>query len=541
MSGEKSFNNIDRRSFLRLCSLGLTIPLLEQCSSKNNEIKTTLSGANSKIGHLIRENKFPKPTNVIQVKTLIVGGGISGLSAARYLKQNNVNDFLLIELDDLCGGNSKCGNNKISKYPYGAHYVPIPNNNLKELFTFFEECQVIEQYDKDNLPIYNPYYLCHTPQERMYYKGKWHDNIPLKQGLIDLDEKELNQFHEVCKTFKEAIGNDGKRAFDIPIENSSSDIKFTELDQLSIYDYLKTNHYKSEFIYWYLNYCSKDDFGSDIYNTSAWAIFHYFCSRNGLASNAQNEEVLTWNEGNYFLVKQLETKLKDNIKNNCLLYEINETNSGYRCLMFNNESQTTSEIFCKDIILATPQYMNKYLLKNKHDLNWNEFVYNPWLVANISINEKQELNSNAVLSWDNVHYLSDSLGYINSCHQNLSADKKETVITYYYNFSDSKKPISRKEIFDKKTEEWKEFILNDLKKFHPNIESIITEIDIHLWGHGMISPQVGFRNSKLREQLANGIGNIHFANTDVSGISIFEQAFYNGITAAKKTMNNHAS
>ena len=538
MSGAKSSSKIDRRFFLRLCSMGIFMPLLSECVNKKKQIKTRISGANSNIGHLIRQNKFPKPNTKINTNTLIVGGGISGLSAARYLKQNN-NDFLLLELDDLCGGNSQGGKNKISKYPYGAHYVPIPNNHLKELMTFFEECQIIEKYDENDLPIYNPYYLCHAPQERLFYKGQWHDNIPIKNGLNKEEEMELNQFHSECKKMKSSIGNDGKRAFDIPIENSSIDSKYTILDQISIYDYLKTNNYKSDFIYWYLNYCSKDDFGSDIYNTSAWAIFHYFCSRNGLASNAQNEEVLTWPEGNQFLVKQLESEVKENISTNSLLYEIKESTEGYTCLYYNTKNQTSIEISCKNIILATPQYMNKHLLKNQNEINWNEFIYNPWLVANVSIEDSSKLNSNVVLSWDNVNYLSDSLGYINSGHQSINANNKETVITYYYNFSDSKNKVSRKDIFEKSESDWKEFIITDLKKMHPDIENNITEIDIHIWGHGMVCPQIGFKNSTTRIQLQNGIGNIQFANTDISGISIFEQAFYNGIAAAKKTINDN--
>ena len=81
-----------------------------------------------------------------------------------------------------------------------------------------------------------------------------------------------------------------------------------------------------------------------------------------------------------------------------------------------------------------------------------------------------------------------SLGYVNACHQSIYSSKTETVITYYYNFSESDPKTERESIYSKDENYWKEFIVNDLKIAHPKIEEMITEIEINILGHGMISP-----------------------------------------------------
>jgi hypothetical protein len=55
----------------------------------------------------------------------------------------------------------------------------------------------------------------------------------------------------------------------------------------------------------------------------------------------------------------------------------------------------------------------------------------------------------------------------------------------------------------------------------------------------MIAPRPGFVWGKQKQLAAMPIGNkIFFAHSDLSGISIFEEAFYQGIRAAKEIMQN---
>jgi hypothetical protein len=52
------------------------------------------------------------------------------------------------------------------------------------------------------------------------------------------------------------------------------------------------------------------------------------------------------------------------------------------------------------------------------------------------------------------------------------------------------------------------------------------------WGHAMISPRPSFIWSGIREKAMQPWRNIHFAHTDLSGIALFEEAFYHGLRVA---------
>ena len=543
MSGEKSINVYSRKDFLKLGGLSLLLTYLSACGliPKKKQIPVSFAGSNSKRGHLLRSGSFPEPSSNIQINTLIVGGGVAGLSAAWQFKQQSFSDWLLLELDDSVGGNSKSGKNAVCEYPYGAHYLPIPNENFSDLINFLKQNQIITGFDAKGLPIYNEYYLCAEPQERLFFKGIWHEGIPPKSGLTTLEQKELSQFLKTANQFKHEVGSDGKPAFALPLEWSSLDDKFLQLDKISMQAYLKQEGYKTEFLLWYINYCCKDDFGTDIKNLSAWAGLHYFASRNGKSANAESYEQLTWPEGNNFLVKCLSKDLKSQLKPKQLVYKIEPNGKYWKCYVLDFNTNQSACYNCENLILATPQFVNKRLLNFTNDLNFMEFEYYPWLVANVTINKALDLNGNSDLSWDNVIFGSKSLGYVNSCHQIHHQKQQKTVITYYYNFSEQSPKLERQSIYQKDENYWKQFIIKDLSQAHSNIEELVEEIEVYVYGHGMISPAVGFKTSETRQNLAKGLDNLYFINSDVSGISVFEQAFYNGITAAKKVLGVHGA
>ncbi len=163
------------------------------------------SGANAKAGHLLREplEKDKTYETLLSPKILIIGGGISGLSAAHYLKEHGESDFLLLELDDQVGGNSKNGENEYSKYPYGAHYLPIPNLTNTEMLTFLTTLGIIKEFDKLGLPIYDDYALCHHPDERLLVNHYWQEGL-LPHPTPD-DEKQYKRFFTLIDNLKKAI------------------------------------------------------------------------------------------------------------------------------------------------------------------------------------------------------------------------------------------------------------------------------------------------------------------------------------------------
>jgi len=83
---------------------------------------------------------------------------------------------------------------------------------------------------------------------------------------------------------------------------------------------------------------------------------------------------------------------------------------------------------------------------------------------------------------------------------------------------------------------WAEVVLADLSLAHAGIADLIQRIDIMFWGHAMIQPCPGFISSPARQVAAKPLGNIHFANTDLSGVALMEEAFYHGLRAANEVL-----
>jgi hypothetical protein len=528
----------NRKTFLKIIGLtgfGLISAYLgvkKFLSPKVYNFSGKISGANFKTGHLLKTEVKEIPKEIKYIDTIIVGGGISGLSAGWYLKKNKYNNFLIFEMDTNVGGNSQSGANSISKYPYGAHYVPIPGieaNYVKELF---EELGIIQGY-KNGLPIYNEFFLCADPNERLFFQGQWQEGLVPTRGIQLEDKRQYKEFFSFVKSLKTKKGKDGKPAFAIPIEFSSKDSEFLDLDKISMFDFMNSKGWKSKYLHWYVEYSCRDDYGVSHKRVSAWAGIHYFASRDGKAANAESHTVLTWPEGNGYLVDKLKEINQKQIRTDMLVYHI-ETDeiNNYFIDVLNTVNKSTVRYYAKNLIYAAPRYTAKKIIKNYSDTISDTLDFSPWVVANITLKQKP-VGRGFPLSWDNVSYYSRSLGYIVNNHQDLTINRNEIVISYYLPLDGIDLRTERLLTLIKSYNDWVEIILPDLEKMHRGITKDIIEMDIWIWGHGMVSPGIDYLWSDRRKKMLTPFQGIEFAHSDMSGFSIFEEAQYRGCEAAK--------
>ena len=78
--------------------------------------------------------------------------------------------------------------------------------------------------------------------------------------------------------------------------------------------------------------------------------------------------------------------------------------------------------------------------------------------------------------------------------------------------------------------------LSDLERAHPNLRSLVQRVDVMRWGHAMIRPRPGFFWGPERRAAAQPRDGIHFAHADLSGLPLFEEAFYHGTRAAEAVL-----
>lgn len=537
----------DRRIFLKQVVAGgsaLAVGLYASCKPADplGHIKGSIVGANSGVGHLLRNTAaLPAPSAVIDTDILIIGGGVSGLSAKRWLHRHGAERVMLMEMDQHFGGNAQWGRNDVSAYPWGAHYIPVPDTRNTELLDFFKEINVITGYDKDGLPIYNEYFLCMDPEERLFINGLWQEGIVPEAGVPENEKDQFRRFSALISDYKNAVGTDGLDAFSIPLDRSSADNTFRKLDAISFHRFLEDHGLNSRYLRWYLEYGCKDDYGSNLHTTSAWAGIHYFASRKGKGSNCGTNGVLTWPQGNGFLAENLRQQVQDTgIFSSRLSFDVSLNPDHVAVKVYDVAKKETCVVHAKKLLMATPQFVNKHLLagagqpgKIKAD---GEFQYAPWVIANITIS-RLPLQRGFPLCWDNVIFGTESVGYVNANQQDL-VSRNRRVLTFYLPLTAETPETARRKAQATGYGEWLKIITGEMEYAHPGITRFIEQADLWIWGHGMISPRPGFIWGADRAEAARPIDSrIFFAHSDLSGISIFEEAFYQGITAANELIN----
>ncbi len=531
--------NFTRREILT-AFLGLPFALSAcRSNSEISAIEGEIIGANVNVGHILRENRALEvpENNWENVKVVIIGGGAAGLCAAWKLKKENFDDFVLLELEHKIGGTAQSGQNSFIGYPWGAHYLPVPFQENTELIALLDEMNLTEGRNSNGEIVVKEQFLCREPEERVFFKGRWYEGLYLNAGASDEDRRQYAEFQKQIDFWVNWRDRRGKRAFTLPIADCSIDAEVLMLDKISFGDFLRQKSFTSERLFWYCDYATRDDYGLKLDKTSAWAGLFYFCSR-VRKSGEETQPFITFPEGNGRFVNFLHDKIKEKTRLKTIALEIIPNEKGVDVIYLNTETNEIRGIRAAKAIFAAPIFTAKYLIRDfkKNPPEYaKEFEHNAWFVANLFLKDrpKNRFAKDFPLAWDNVLYESPSLGYVNATHQK-GIDYGAAVFTYYYPMCGEEN--GRAKLFGLNWRELADVVLTDLSRAHTDIYDLTERIDVMRWGHAMISPKTNFLWSGAREQAQKSFRNIHFAHSDLSGIALFEEAFYHGIRTAEEIL-----
>lgn len=170
---------------------GAAWPWLGGCERAIGEIPGGWVGSDAGRGHALRDGRLPRAPvgEARRCAVAIVGGGVAGLAVARALVQAGIDDFRLFELEDRAGGNARAHAMGGMRCPLGAHYLPLPGPEAREVAELLHALGIARQ--ELGRTVYDERQLCHAPQERIFVPdpqqpgvrggGRWHE------GLLPLD------------------------------------------------------------------------------------------------------------------------------------------------------------------------------------------------------------------------------------------------------------------------------------------------------------------------------------------------------------------
>jgi len=519
----------DRRAVLKGGMAAATALALPGCETATSG---TSGGADMALGHRLRDGAFPEPAREERVPLLIAGGGVAGLSAGWRLREAGYDDFRLIELEGQPGGNARSGRNAVSAYPLGAHYLPIPNEEARGLRHMLRQFGMIVG-DRDGKPVYDPLQLCADLQERLLWQGKWQEGLVPKTGLTRKDKADLAAFDRAMADFSRRRDGQGRPAFALPIAYSAQDADLLALDRISFTQWLDRQGWTSPVLRAHVRYACRDDYGTEPAEVSAWAGIHYFASRRGFTADGAGDNELTWPEGNGRLTRLMADRLGDRIATGQVVFRARSDEGRAMVDVFDVARGASIRYRANAVILAMPHFIASRLLGEKADAAHS---YAPWLVANVTV-DRAPAGKGSALAWDNVSATSASLGYVVATHQSASREGP-TVLSWYMALSDMPPASARRLLVERPDADWRLLVRDDLLGMNPDLDGAIRSIDLWKWGHAMIRPTPDFL-WQVAPRLRAAIRPPFFrAHSDLSGLSLFEEAHYQGMAAAEAALSS---
>jgi predicted NAD/FAD-dependent oxidoreductase len=522
---------------------GLSLPLWACTRNSAAAYTGGWVGADAERGHRLRELKsgsLPAPTLQRRAGAIVVGAGIAGLAAARALRQSGVDDVQVFDLEDTPGGNSRGHTLGGMACPLGAHYLPVPGERAVEVIALLEELGL--RRIEHGQPVYDERHLCHSPQERLFIGGQWHDGLLPPTEALPFDQRSITQaqYQQFSAAVRRVSEGD---AFAMPTARSSWKPALDALDAITFAQWLDAQGLNAPALRWYLDYCCRDDYGAGARQVSAWAGIHYFASRHGFhAPGDEGEErdgVLTWPEGNAWLSRQLAAPLGDHLHTGCIALRVSESRFEASVDVWNVRTQQLERWTAPQLVLAVPLFIAARLLEAPPATLTQAVAtmrHAPWLVANLQLEQALDDRPGAPPSWDNVVYAAErrgsaTLGYVDAMHQSTRPHPGPTVLTAYWALggdSAAQLQVQRASLLNEPWSAWAQRVVDDMARAHPDLPQKLKQVDLMRYGHAMSIPLPGLRSSAALRVLAEPQRRVQFAHSDLSGYSVFEEALYQG-------------
>ena len=452
----------------------------ENCARCHETIRDRLPGPlNAKI----------PPVDAGQVDVVVVGGGLSGLTAAYSLRDYRVR---VLEKEGKAGGKVRRESFDGHPYPVAAVYMGKPEGRIGKMFRSLGlKAQRID-----------------FTEHALFDGGKitydWIKEDASQLPYSDEGREGITRMQAFLAKFDSSSG------IDVPLD-------YVKPQKLAAYDDQAFTRY-IDFEYGrdaarLADLFAKDMFGVSGEFVSAAAGLYYFSS--------ELEPSYTWEGGLGAATEALSTSLGPSVSTGCFVWRVAQDDQGVE--VDYRRADVDYRVRAKAAVIAVPSLIARRIVTNLSDEKRQAMAavrYSSYMLAPMHIKPVQWDQS--FVLWAPGRIFTDLTFPVPS-----PQDGDEQVLVAYAPMGESE---GRRTLLNASDRELMDKVVSDLSGVLPKAPSAITEASIIRWGHAMPVLYPGYL-SKVRPVLAKPEGRYFFAGVDTQ-IPTFEGAAYSGLLAA---------
>jgi protoporphyrinogen oxidase len=488
----------NRRDFIKFVVAGSVAsgcPVDLSLFAAETPLQPVVDSEDNRICHQVRDGKvFPRPPVSSHHDVVIVGGGVSGLTAAYLLRDR---DFLLLEKEPHWGGNAYLMEYQGNAYATGSAFL----EKAEDTYNFAKEIGL------EPLPVHD--------RDSTIIKGEWIANT-WAEGLDKLPYPA--SVREGFKKFK-------KDMLAIDLEKRA-----TELYNVPFSDFMKG--YPTEVKLWWDTY-GPSNWGATTEDTAA-ALGIDDLQAIGADSVP---EFYTWPGGLGAITKKLseilQPKFPDQMQLGATTIAVVPDKSEVQLTYMQGGELKT--VAAKTVVMACPKFITRRLvqgLSEKQSDAMHQIRYIPYVVVNL-IFDKPVFNK-SYDTWCPGNSFTDFIvadwvirnqpGYkqkynILTCYTPMSEDERSSLLS---GDGARKKAVS---------------VLDDFQKLFPGSNVDPVEVHIYRRGHPLYMSTPGLYTN-VQPVVRESMDRVFFANTDSQGP---ESTTSQGIVAARRAVKEALS
>jgi oxygen-dependent protoporphyrinogen oxidase len=489
----------NRRDFIKFvvagavtagCPIDLSLVSAQAGDAQKNHA-ADVDGEDNRICHQVRDGKaFTRPAASARHDVVIVGGGVSGLTAA-YRMQHR--DFLLLEKEPHWGGNAYVMDYEGSTYATGSAFLSKDENS----YHFAKEIGL------EPLPVDSPDASILRGELVLDTWGEGLNKLPYSAPV-----------RESFKKFKKEM-----LALDV-------DKRSKELYGKPFSDFLKG--YPAELKQWWDNFGPSNWGAASEDTAAALAIL----TLQGMVEESQTDDRYTWPGGLGAITKKLaeilQPKYKDRMQAGATTVAVvSGKEDVHVTYMLGGELKTVA---AKTVIMATPKFITRRIVEGLPDAQseaMHQIRYIPYPVVNL-IFDKPVFN-HGYDTWCPGNTFTDFIVADWVIQKQAGYQQKFNIISCYTPMKEEDRGYLLNEIGARKIAA---NVLADFQKLMPGFNVDPVEVHIYRRGHPLYMSTPGLY-TQVQPLARHAMDRVFFANTDSEGP---ESTTAKGIQAAQRAV-----